>query len=149
MRPESCGPGDTMDCDVVQEERAIDAPARAVWEALVDPEQRREWWSYLELDPVVGGQLTERWVGRNGEEVLTTGVVTEVVPARLLRMTWADEGWPAQTEVEIALLQSDGATTVRIRHAGWRLLPDGRRLAEEHRAGWRLHLSNLRAQLDR
>ena len=32
-------------------EVAIDAPVTAVWDALVEDEHRRSWWSYLELDP--------------------------------------------------------------------------------------------------
>ncbi len=139
---------DTTGSDELHEELVINASMSTAWQALVDGERRRQWWSNLEIDPVVGGQFTERWVGPDGAEVLTKGLVMDVVPARLLRLRWADENWPAQTEVEIRLAPSDRGTIVQIRHAGWRLLPDGQHLAEEHRVGWRLHLSNLRAHLE-
>ena len=139
---------DTTGSDELHEELLIDAAADNVWQAFVDGKRRRQWWSYLEIDPSVGGQLTERWVEPDGEEVLTKGSVLDVVPDRLLRLTWADEDWPAQTEVEIHLTPNERGTTVQIRHSGWRLLPDGHHLAQQHRAGWRLHLSNLRAYLE-
>ena len=133
----------------VHEEVVLAAKERAVWQALVDHRRRRQWWSYLELDPVVDGGFVERWVGPDGEEVLTKGSVLELVPGRRLRLSWADENWPAETEVEIRLCPSDGGTTVVVRHRGWDRLPDGERLAEEHRAGWRRHLANLRAHVER
>ena len=131
----------------VVEEETIAAPAAAVWRALVHADQRRRWWSYLDLDPVVGGRFTERWTGPDGTEMVTAGSVLEVTDRRLLRLAWSDADWPAQTEVEISLAPAPapGGTVVRIRHSGFERLPDGRRLAREHAAGWRAHLSNLRS----
>lgn len=129
------------------EELLVDAPPAEVWQALVDRGRRRRWWSYLELEAVVGAELVERWTAPDGQEVLTTGSVVDVRPGRLLRLTWSDESWPAETEVEISLTPAGGGTLVRVRHDGWERLPGGDRLAEEHRAGWRMHLSNLQRHL--
>lgn len=128
----------------VDEQIAIAAPPSTVWAALVDADRRRNWWSYLDLDPVRGGRFTERWRGPDGEEVTTSGSVVEIVSGRLLRLEWADEKWPSTTEVEITLSPDAAGTLVRVRHSGWEGLPDGRRVAEEHRAGWQTHLRNLR-----
>jgi uncharacterized protein YndB with AHSA1/START domain len=76
--------------------------------------------------------------------MFTSGEVTEVVIDRLLVLSWADDDWPTTTRVEIRLADIGGTTLVRLLHAGWEALPDGAALAEEHRAGWRLHLDNLR-----
>lgn len=134
--------------DEVDEALVIGASPSTVWQALVDTDRRRRWWSYVELDPVVGGRFVERWRGAGGEHMLTSGSVVELLSDRLLRLTWSDENWPAETEVEITLADADPGTVVRIRHLGWRRLPDGERLAEEHRAGWRMHLSNLRDHVE-
>jgi uncharacterized protein YndB with AHSA1/START domain len=123
----------------------IAAPSSVVWRALVDADQRQRWWSYLDLDPVVGGRFTERWTGTDGKEMVTTGSVLEASDGRLLRLTWSDADWPAQTEVEISVTPAPGGTFVRVRHSGFERLPDGQRLARDHAAGWQTHLSNLRS----
>ncbi len=64
---------------------------------------------------------------------------------RLPRLTWSDDNWPVETQVEISLSPTPGGTLVRVRHSGFERLTDGRRLATEHGAGWQLHLSNLRS----
>jgi uncharacterized protein YndB with AHSA1/START domain len=133
----------------VVEEELIAAPSSAVWRALVDGAHRRRWWSYLELDPVVGGRFTERWAGADGEEMVTTGSVLEVTEGRLLRLTWSDADWPAETEVVISVTSVAAGTLVRVQHAGFERLPDGQRLAQEHAAGWQVHLSNLRSITER
>ncbi|MDP8936291.1 MAG: SRPBCC domain-containing protein [Actinomycetota bacterium] len=133
--------------DTVEEEIVVDASAARVWQALVDADQRRSWWSYIELEPVVGGRFCERWTA-SGQEVVTSGSVLELVPYRSLRMTWSDETWLDDTEVEISLAPSDLGTRVTVRQSGWDRLPDGQRLAEEHRVGWRMHLSHLRDHVE-
>ena len=137
-----------MTNDEVGAEVVVGVPAGEVWRALVDGERRRQWWSYLEMVVVAGGRFTERWVDDDGSEVLTSGTVTHVVPNRELRMTWADEAWPAETTLDIVLTPVPGGTQVRVRHEGWRRLPDGERLRQEHAAGWRLHLADLRSFLE-
>jgi uncharacterized protein YndB with AHSA1/START domain len=129
----------------VVEGETIAAPSGVVWRALVDADQRRRWWSYLDLDPVVGGHFTERWTGVDGKETVTTGSVLEATRERRLRLTWSDADWPAQTEVEVSMTPALGGTFVRVRHSGFECLPDGQRLAREHAAGWQAHLSNLRS----
>jgi uncharacterized protein YndB with AHSA1/START domain len=129
---------------LVDESIAIAAPAHAVWRAIVLAEVRAGWWEYLDLDATVGGRFQERWTDAGGRECLTSGVVTEVVIDRLLVLSWADDDWPTTTRVELRLAEADATTLVRVLHAGWEALPGGAALAEEHRAGWRQHLDNLR-----
>lgn len=129
---------------LVDESIAIAASAPAVWRAIVVAEVRAGWWGHMDLDAAVGGRFEERWTNGGGREVLTSGTVTDVVAGRLLVLSWADEDWPTATRVEVQLAATDGMTLVRLLHTGWEALPDGAALAEEHRAGWRLHLDNLR-----
>src|SRR3712207_4395044 len=93
----------TLMTNRVDEKISVAASPTTVWHALVDARERRGWWSYLELDPVVGGRFTERWTWPDGDEVVTSGSVVEVSPDRLLRLTWSDQAWPAPTEVAITL----------------------------------------------
>ncbi|WP_169809363.1 SRPBCC family protein [Actinomadura chibensis] len=145
---------------VVDESIVIRAPARQVWRTIVDADARAGWWEYLDLDATPGGRFEERWTGDDGTEQITSGEVVELADARLLVLSWADDGWPAATRVEVTLDPGDGgpddggpgdggATTVRLRHTGWEALPDGAALAAAHRGGWLHHLDNLRRCAER
>lgn len=127
----------------------IAAPTHHVWEAITDPKIRARWWAYLDLDPTVGGRFEERWTDSDGSTVLTHGRVLDLSVARMLRLSWADEDWEAATDVEIRLEESADGTHVRIRHTGWERLPDAGALAADHRAGWQMHLHNLKALVER
>jgi uncharacterized protein YndB with AHSA1/START domain len=98
---------------VVDESITVDASAHEVWRTIVVAEARAGWWKYLDLDATVGGRFVERWTDGSGRERLTTGVVTEVVVDRLLVLCWADEDWPAATQVAIRLAQVGGTTLHR------------------------------------
>jgi uncharacterized protein YndB with AHSA1/START domain len=133
---------------LVDESIAIAASAHDVWRAIVVAEVRAGWWAYLDLDATVGGRVEERWTDGGGREMFTSGEVTEIVIDRLLVLSWADDDWPTTTRVEIRLADTGGTTLVRLLHTGWEALPDSAALAEEHRAGWRLHLDNLRRYVE-
>ena len=134
---------------MVEETVVVRAPARVVWNAIADGDARRRWWPHLELDATSGGRVEEWWTDATGREVVTRGKIVEVVPGRRLRATWADEGWPAETLVEVALAPvAGGGTAVTVRHSGFERLPDGDALAAAHRAGWKVHLENLRGQVE-
>ncbi len=126
----------------------VPAPPERVWDAIVDDARRGAWWSYLRLDARPGGRLEERWTDALGAEVVTSGEVVDAVPLRGLRLTWADEGWPAATVVDISLEPCPAGTAVTVRHTGWDRLPGGDALAAAHAAGWRAHLDDLRRLFD-
>ena len=129
----------------VELEQWVDAPAEAVWRALTDAEERQAWFDRLELDARPGGRLLERWHDAEGEERMTRGEVLEAQPGRLLRATWRDDGWPADTQLQIDLDDQGGLTRLTLRHTGWDDLPDGDLLAELHEGGWAGHLDRLAA----
>ena len=90
----------------------------------MDADRRKRWWSYLQLDPVIGGGFIERWTGPAGESMVTMGSVLEVTANRILRLTWSDDNWPVETEVEIILPPTPGGTLVRVRHSGFERLTE-------------------------
>lgn len=122
----------------VLESVLVPAPPERVWWWITDAGGRAAWWPYLDLDATPGGRVEERW-----DDVVTSGEVLEVDPARLLRLSWEDDGWPAATEVELRLEPEQAGTRVTVRHSGWEALPDPESLVREHRAGWRMHLDDL------
>lgn len=128
----------------VDEALTVAAAPASVWRAIVDNDARSSWWGYLDLEATVGGRFEERWIDEDGRPVRTYGRVVEIIPHSLLRLSWRDEEWPEATEVEIRLCEVDAGTSVAVVHTGWERLPHGADLADEHLAGWRAHLENLR-----
>lgn len=125
----------------------LPATAGAVWEVLVDPRHIAGWWSdYVRLEARPGGQLVERW-SDGSREVTTSGRVTHVDPPQLLELTWAEDDWPAETQVEFSLTEEGEArrTELVLVHSGWESLPGSRRgaLIRNHAAGWSHHMKNL------
>ncbi|MBM0207135.1 SRPBCC domain-containing protein [Micromonospora sp. STR1s_5] len=121
----------------------IKAPVEQIWKALIAADVRADWWSYLDLDPVVGGGVKETWEGPDGSNQ-TTGVITDLIEGKLLALDWADDGWPESTHVEFMLRPSEGGTLVQLRETGIDRLPGAADIAAEHRAGWQMHLNDLR-----
>lgn len=127
---------------------ALPAPPEQAWQALLDAAQRRRWWPQMRrLDPAAGGVFEERW-SDGAREVVTAGRVEAVEPASRLRLRWADDDWPTHTHVTIELSPGPGGTAVRVRHEGWRALPDGDGLARAHERGWRTHVERWRRHLE-
>ncbi|MFI6503169.1 SRPBCC domain-containing protein [Nonomuraea typhae] len=132
---------------IVDESLLIQAPPERVWRALTDALDRAEWWGYIDLDVTVGGKVEERWSDDSGHPMLTEGVVTEVEEGRMFRFTWSDAEQPVATTVEITLAPAGTGTVVTVLETGWEHVPGGAALAADHRAGWRVHLTNLRRYL--
>lgn len=126
----------------------VRSDAASVWTALVVDEHRREWWPHLAMRAELGGALLEEWQDEEGHRQRTRGEVVDLEPERRIRCSWQDDGWPAGTEVEIALVDRAGGTRVVLRHTGWRSLPDGRQLLKAHRMGWSMHLANLKSYVE-
>jgi uncharacterized protein YndB with AHSA1/START domain len=132
----------------ITESVMVHASASRVWRAIADPDARLRWWSYLVLEAAAGTRWEEHWT-LDGTRRLTSGTVLVVLPRELLRLSWADDDWPTSTEVDLTLEDRGARTTVQVVHRGWHDLPDGADRRRAHVAGWRHHLRNLRAALER
>lgn len=75
----------------VHAEVRIDAPASAVFDLASDPDRLREWNPYQRIDDVRGpldrvGTTLASTLALAGHETRSLGVVTEVIPDRLVRI---------------------------------------------------------------
>ncbi|MGH6949202.1 MAG: SRPBCC family protein [Kiloniellales bacterium] len=123
----------------------LPCPREDAWALITNEEEIARWWGdYVTLDARPGGRFEERWQdGRH--EVVARGQVIGFEPSRLLRFTWADEGWPGVTEVELRLDEAPGGCRLTLTQEGWNAFPraQARRLIDRHSAGWRSHLEAL------
>lgn len=142
----------TNERETIVQEITIKAPARRVFEALTDPQQRKAWWGSpgrfeterFESDLRPGGQWSMS--GRGMDKPFTVkGEYRVVEPPRALAFTWLPSWQPNPSEslVRFDLTEKDGVTTVRITHSG--LSAEG---LQTHK-GWPQILGWLRAYVER
>jgi uncharacterized protein YndB with AHSA1/START domain len=136
----------------IVQEITIDAPAERIFEALTNPEQRKQWWgsegrfqtTHVESDLRVGGKWKMSGSGF-GRPFTVTGEYRVIERPRVLAFTWLPS-WQAdaaETLVRFDLSETNGTTTVRVTHS--ELTPEG---AEAHK-GWAQILAWLRAFAER
>ena len=136
----------------IVKEITIDAPAERVFEALTNPEQRKQWWgsegrfqtAHVESDLRVGGKWKMSGTGF-GRPFTVIGEYRAIERPRVLAFTWLPS-WQAdssETLVRFDLSEENGVTTVRVTHSG--LTPEG---AEAHK-GWAQILAWLRTFAER
>jgi uncharacterized protein YndB with AHSA1/START domain len=137
--------------ETVIQEITIKAPAKRIFEALTNPEQRKEWWgaegrfqtTQVESDLRVGGKWRMRGTGF-GRPFTIKGEYRTIEPPHVLVFTWLPD-WqehPTETLVRFDLTENDGLTTVRLTHSG--LTPEG---SQAHK-GWPQILAWLREYIE-
>jgi uncharacterized protein YndB with AHSA1/START domain len=129
-------------------ERAIQAPAQAVFNAWTSEEVMRRWfhgqpgWETpeAEVDLRIGGAV--RVVMRDpekGTEHGGGGRYTEIEPPTRLAFTWTWDADTRQTLIELDFEEAEGVTTVRMTHSGLR----DEESVRSHEDGWTTCFDNL------
>jgi uncharacterized protein YndB with AHSA1/START domain len=135
--------------ETIIEQISIAAAAERVFAALVDPQQRVQWWgderafrtTHLESDLRVGGKWLQSGSGRDGGPFTIRGEYRVIERPRVLAFTWLPS-WQANAEASLVrfdLEERDGVTTVRLTHSV--LTPQAQQI---HR-GWPQILGWLKA----
>ena len=131
--------------DSIHIEVDLPVPPTRAWALLTEQRHIASWWGeHVDLEARPGGKLSETWSdGRR--TVITAGDVTRCDPPLALEMTWADDAWPADTNVAFRLSASGGGTRLVLDHAGWSVHPVGERqkLIDTHAGGWSGYLARL------
>lgn len=131
----------------------IAAPAARVFAALLDPEERRRWWSRedrfvvtrITSDPRPGGLWRMDFLAQ-GRASFVGGEYRVILPPQRLEFTWRPSWYenPSESVVCFELEERDGVTTVRLTHSGLITAAD----RENHR-GWPDILAMLRAYAEK
>ena len=154
----------TSDENVIVAEIVIAAPTERVFEAIADPDQRRQWWgqrglyrtteAHSDLRP--GGKWWSVGIGADGVPFRVEGEYLEVVPPRLLVHTWL-ASWTGSLETVVRWeleprdLESGGShkgntgTLVRVRHEGF---AGNAKIARDHENGWKRVLAWMQRFLE-
>jgi len=157
----------TPDENTIVAEIVIAAPAERVFQAIADPDQRRQWWgqrglyrtteAHSDLRP--GGKWWSAGISADGVPFRVEGEYREVVPPRLLVHTWVASWMPSLETVvrwelephEVRSLEPGGpkkvdtGTLVRIRHEGF---AGNAKIALDHESGWKRVLTWMQRFLE-
>ena len=131
--------------DSIHVEVDLAVPPLQAWALLTEKQHVASWWGdHVELQATTGGKLLERW-SDGGRTVITAGVVTRCDPPFALELTWADNDWPAETQVAFHLSAEGDGTRLALDHSGWSVHPAAERqkLIAAHAAGWSRYLERL------
>ena len=115
------------------------AQRETAWAYLADPELRRGWWPDSELDPTLGGAVSERWSEGEGSEAAmrnAQGVVDVCIPGHALGFRWRDAGDEHETEVLFTLRSEGTATDITVTETGFGRFPDALDRIADARQGW-------------
>lgn len=118
-------------------ERTLNAPVKAVWEALTDNEKLKQWYFQLPAFEAKTGFEFSFKAGKEGEEIVHRCKVTAVDPLKKLAYTWRYEGHAGDSEVTWELFPEGNKTKLRITHTGLHTFPtDAVFAVERFSEGW-------------
>ncbi len=120
-------------------EKTLDAPINAVWTALTDLDEMKQW--YFDIDafkPEVGFEFRFTGCGPKGEEYLHLCKVTEAIPGKKIAYSWRYDKYPGNSVVSFELTEDGNKTKLKLTHTGLETFttenPDFARSSFE--AGW-------------
>ena len=135
-----------LERDKIELHRSMAVSCNDIWRCWAEPDLIKRWWrDSVHLDLRVGGAFEERWMDRDGDEVVTSGTVILCQPQRSFTLTWSDADWRAMTEVMVMLRDLDQTTELILVHRGWMAFrgEKGNAIRDRHAAGWERHLDAL------
>jgi len=101
-------------------EVTINAPAEAVWKAITDKDEMKNWYfdiAEFKAEPGFEFQFTGQ--SEDGQrKFVHLCKVMEVIPGKKLSYTWRYENDEGNSLVTFELLEEDGATRVKLSHEG-------------------------------
>jgi len=104
-------------------ENTYDAPVDVVWQAITDRDQMKQWYFDMEeFKPEVGFEFTFK--GENeGRVYIHLCKITEVIPGRKLKHSWAYKDYEGISYVTFELFPEENQTHIKLTHEGLESFP--------------------------
>ncbi|PSL43093.1 uncharacterized protein YndB with AHSA1/START domain [Chitinophaga niastensis] len=120
-------------------ERMLNAPSKAVWEAITDKDKMKQWYfDITAFEPKVGFEFTF-----TGSKDDTTYVhlckITEVISGKKLSYSWRYKGYEGDSHLTWELFPEGNKTKLKLTHAGLHSFPstiDSAFAVESFAGGW-------------
>jgi uncharacterized protein YndB with AHSA1/START domain len=119
-------------------ERVYNAPVDAVWKAITDKNEMKQWYFDLKEFKAEPGFEFSFTAGPDEKSYLHLCRVTEVVPRKKISYTWKYDGYPGESKVTFELFPEGENTRLKLTHEGLETFPsDNPDFAKESFAtGW-------------
>ncbi|HEY8959680.1 SRPBCC domain-containing protein [Chitinophaga sp.] len=99
-------------------ERTLDASVNAVWEAITDKDQMKQWYFDLaEFKPEKGFEFSFT-VEKDNKQYIHLCKITEVITGKKLSYTWKYKNEPGNSEVTWELFPEGDKTKLKLTHTG-------------------------------
>jgi len=111
---------------IIEVSTHLPADKKAVWQAITDPAQMREWYfdNIPDFKPELG--FTTEFPVRTDERTFThLWTITKVVPQQELRYRWQYREYPGEAEAIFQLSPDNDGTRLILRFAGLDTFPNG------------------------
>ena len=134
-------------------EQTFDAPFAAVWRAITDQDEMRQWFfePMTKFVPEIGFE-TEFNVHYEGTDYLHQWKVTEVIPEKRITYDWRYGGYTGHSSVAWELSETTDGTKLTLTHTGGETFAEDEPAFTRERcqAGWEYFLhESLKAFLER
>jgi uncharacterized protein YndB with AHSA1/START domain len=104
-------------------ERIYNAPVEKVWKAITDRDQMKQWYfDVAAFKPEVGFEFTFNG-GKDDKVYVHLCKVTEVVPYKKLKHSWAYKDYEGISFVTWELFEEGNSTRVKLTHEGLETFP--------------------------
>ncbi len=128
-----------MNSDPIVVEQTFNAPIAAVWKAITDKHQMRQWFfqPIPDFEPKAGFE-TQFNVRSEGQDYPHLWKVTEVVAEKKITYQWRYGGYDGNSSVTWELSESPAGTKLKLRHEGHETFPQDNPVfsREKGQAGW-------------
>jgi uncharacterized protein YndB with AHSA1/START domain len=117
-------------------ERVFNAPAAAVWKAITNKDDIKQWsFDIKEFKPEVGFEF-QMYGEKDGVKYLHLCKITEVILGKKLAYTWRYEGYEGDSLVTFELFTEGNKTRLKLTHEGLETFPQPEFAKENFVAGW-------------
>jgi len=125
-------------------EDTYEAPVEVVWQAITDRDQMKQWYFDMEeFKPEVGFEFTFK--GENeGRVYIHLCKITEVIPERKLKHSWAYKDYDGVSYVTFELIPDGNKTHIKLTHEGLESFPDLPDFSRNNfKEGWTMIIGTL------
>jgi len=113
-----------IESEPVVVEQTFDAPIAAVWNAITDKDQMRQWFfeDMVDFEPKPGFE-TEFSVHCDGRDFVHLWKLTEVIPKQKIVYDWCYRGYPGRSTVVWELSTTPDGAQLKITHRAEEAFP--------------------------
>ncbi len=113
-----------MNAEPIVVEQTFNAPVKAVWKAITDKDQMRQWFfeTMIDFDPESGFE-TQFNVRCEDRDYSHLWKVTDVVPEKRIAYDWRYGGYPGNSTVLWELSETPNGTKLKLTHEGHETFP--------------------------